>query len=190
MDKYIKRSFPQGKKRQNMQDLDAGSFGSQWFSYASFERIGFMAYICIWLFSWDDDTDNQSSPICYTRRRIAAFCSQTKEFIHHVLTPDASDISQLPGSDNYIISNFEPIGKPVSAVYSPAQRELLLQQLNYVDMALLEQQVLTSRKVHSVEEYLERRMGSSANGVVLALIEIYGYEMEMSPSIVQGKEMR
>lgn len=67
------------------------------------------------------DTDNQSSPICYTRRRIAAFCSQTKEFIHHVLTPDASDISQLPGSDNYIISNFEPIGKPVSAVYSPGK---------------------------------------------------------------------
>ncbi|KKA22087.1 LysM domain-containing protein [Rasamsonia emersonii CBS 393.64] len=136
-----------------MQDLDAGSFGSQWFSFSIKSLY-------------------TSSPICYTRRRIAAFCSQTKEFIHHVLTPDASDISQLPGSDNYIISNFEPIGKPVSAVYSPAQRELLLQQLNYVDMALLEQQVLTSRKVHSVEEYLERRMGSSANGVVLALIEM------------------
>lgn len=35
---------------------------------------------------------------------VAVFSSQTNAF-----TQDTSDLSQLPGSDNYVISNSEPI---------------------------------------------------------------------------------
>lgn len=50
-------------------------------------------------------------------------------------------------------------------------------------MTDVEQQVLLSKQLPSVEDYQRRRMGSSAVGMCLAITEYHPYEYEISEGL-------
>ncbi|KAK1144951.1 hypothetical protein N8T08_004666 [Aspergillus melleus] len=98
----------------------------------------------------------------------AAFRQQTKELIHAPLLEDWEEKElQLPGGKNPLIANFS------ARLTSLAdQKKRFLGELDlFVDMTDLEQRVQSSNKLPTVEEYLHRRMGSSALEVALTSLK-------------------
>ena len=119
-----------------------------------------------------------------------AFRDDTITYIRNCLNADNATLSTSETPLHPIIASFEPIGEAIRQAYtkgkqiSPiclhnsqltfvaAQIEKFLYELEfYIEMTGVEHRVLLSEETPTVEEYQERRMGSSAVGVCLAITE-------------------
>jgi len=111
------------------------------------------------------------------------------------------EILAAKSSSNPIITKFKPIGDAIFGSFTKgrsmrlfpscnsmtetleAQAASLLYELElFVQMTGVEQQYQMNERLPTVEEYMERRMGSSAVGVCLAMTEFVNF-------IVNGDKM-
>ena len=100
-------------------------------------------------------------------------------------------MSKQSRPENPIIASFRPVGEAIADKYTPgkspvlcglhglpslpdlkAQKDVFLYEfIHFVEMTDIEQRVQMSDKLPTVEEYMHRRMGSSAVGICLAMTE-------------------
>ncbi|KAL9611919.1 MAG: hypothetical protein Q9167_003472, partial [Letrouitia subvulpina] len=113
------------------------------------------------------------------------FRSRTLKFVRQSLGFDDSQDSSSSQESNPTIISFEPVGKAITAVYTPVQINRLLEQIEFfLEMQALEHRISLSNDLPSVEQYRKRRMGTSAVGVCLAISE-YAYSLSLKHGDVE-----
>ncbi|PLB51409.1 terpenoid synthase [Aspergillus steynii IBT 23096] len=193
VDRTIIRFYHEPRIFRKMKEADAASFGAMWWPYASFDRLCIATYLSMWLFAWDDETDStEISHLVHQTDKAARFREQTREFIHACLSCDKEGPSELPvdGLNNPFIASFQVVGEAITRSCNEDQVNRFRLELDkYIDMAGLEQNIQMTNHLPTVDEYWNRRKGSSAVGVCLAITE-YCYAMEIPPNIMGGADMR
>lgn len=182
----FERLFPESrshKRLEKMQNISAALFAAMWWPYAPIEALFTVAWLSIWLFVWDDETDSaEFADLVQDFDRASDFRYDTLQFIRESLClyqgPNAHvhrSTSNAPASlesASCIIRNFEDVGRAVSQFGNGRLTERFYQELEvFVKMTELEQKVHLSGELPTVREYLDRRMGSSGVHVCLALTE-------------------
>lgn len=190
VDDRLQSLFPEGERLRKMKAADAALFGASWWPYASFEKLRIATYLSIWLFAWDDETDSSEfSSLVSDLDGAQAFRTETIEYTKSCLTGDEHTLNaKLPS--NPIIASFQPIGDAISKSCTAAQSVAFINELLFfVEMTKVEQQFQLSETLPTVEEYRQRRMGSSAVGMCLAITE-YCFGMEIPPDIMAEVDMK
>ncbi|KAI0190904.1 isoprenoid synthase domain-containing protein [Xylaria flabelliformis] len=147
-------------------------FAASWWPYASFEVLCVATTLSIWLFAWDDETDSlEFSSLNGDMESASVFRNQTVEYIREIMNQDKQGRSSTI-TQNRIIRSFKPIGDAICSSSNKFQSQTFLEELIFfIKMCEEEQKVQMNGRFPSVEEYLQRRMGSSAVGVCLAITE-------------------
>ncbi|KAL8826846.1 MAG: hypothetical protein Q9170_007244 [Blastenia crenularia] len=169
VDKKLRDIFPEGKRLSRTQAVDIGLFAASWWPFAPYEALKTAAYISIWVYRTELDSAEFSSFVT-DYDRAADFRNETLEFIERCLLPGEKDFN--PAASNAIIDSFRPIGEAITKACSADQVKTLAQELRFfIEMTGLEQQIQMSGKLPSLGEYHQRRVGSSAVRVCLAITE-------------------
>ncbi|KAH9871549.1 hypothetical protein J1614_005804 [Plenodomus biglobosus] len=162
--------FPPGKRLQKMMLADAALFGSSWWPYASFKDLCVVTHLSTWLFAWDDELDSaEYSDLINDMEKATAFREDTIQYIQACLDQDYGEPIAV---DSPIITDIRRVCDAVRQRYPLEKTRVFLTELVYfVESCQLEQQNQVEGHWPASQEYLQRRMGSGAVRVCLALSE-------------------
>ncbi|MCJ1239389.1 hypothetical protein MMC14_007385 [Varicellaria rhodocarpa] len=148
------------------------------------------------LFAWDDETDStELSSIFLDFDSAQNFRIRTLTFVRQCLGFDApsnakKNSEEISIESNPIITNFSSVGQSIIQAYTVEQCECLLQEIEFfLEMSAVEQRLSLGDTLPSVEDYVKRRMGTSAVAVCIAITE-YCFGMELPRSIMQSSDMK
>ncbi|KAI4244340.1 MAG: hypothetical protein L6R40_003066 [Gallowayella cf. fulva] len=190
VDRKLHELFPEGKRLDKIKAADAGLFAASWWPYAPYEALKIATFLSIWLFVWDDELDSSEfSSLVLDYDRARSFRTETLEYAQRYLITNEHTITTKATTD-VIIASFKPVAVAISESCSPAQIKTFMEEMRFfVDMTDVEQQVQMSMKLPSLEEYRQRRMGSSAVRMCLAITE-YCFGMEIPRTVIDDDDMR
>ncbi|CAO1606118.1 hypothetical protein XANCAGTX0491_009618 [Xanthoria calcicola] len=188
-DTKLQELFPEGGRLKKTRAADTGLFAASWWPYARFEALTIATYLSIWLFVWDDELDSaEFSSLVLDHGRASAFRAETLDFAERCLMVDGQQCT-MDAPTNAIIASFRPIGEAISKSCSAHQVEIFLKELRFfIEMTGVEQQVQMTKKLPSIDEYHQRRKGSSAVRVCLAITE-YCFGMEIPTNVMNENDM-
>ncbi|RYP24376.1 hypothetical protein DL765_000640 [Monosporascus sp. GIB2] len=105
------------------------------------------------------------STLIHKFEEARAFRCETMQFLQETLSQDSTLSSLMDISTNPIITNFRPMGEAISRSWNDRQVNRFLNEMRFfVDMTEEEHRCQMARRIPTVEEYIRRRMGSSAVG--------------------------
>ncbi|KAH7305266.1 isoprenoid synthase domain-containing protein [Stachybotrys elegans] len=159
---------------QKMARFEIPHFGACWFSFAvTFEALLVATLFSTWLFVWDDETDSHEfSTLIDDFEKSCAFRKETLDYLKKSLRLHDDGISTSSISHSPIITSFEPIADVLIKQCTESERSKFMRELQFfIEMTEEEQQIQRRHYLPSVEEYMRRRMGSSAVRTCLALHE-------------------
>ncbi|KAI0410653.1 isoprenoid synthase domain-containing protein [Xylaria grammica] len=185
-------SAPEDQKRlAKMKETNFALFGASWWSYSTrYEALRIATYLAIWLFLWDDETDSvEYSDLTNDFEGACAFRRETLAYVEACLSPDSQ--AHLPLiSTNRFITNFSEVGKALRESYTERQIEAFLDEVRrYINMCEEEQRWQVSAQLPPADEYIRRRMGSSAVGITMGLME-YAYGIDLGDSLRSNPILR
>ncbi|KAI9721171.1 MAG: hypothetical protein M1828_005278 [Chrysothrix sp. TS-e1954] len=175
------RCFPPSKRRSKLVAADAGLFGASWWPNVSYERLLVATNLSLWLFAWDDEVDSaEFSTRIESLKDGRNFRQITLEWIRSSLklcpSNDSRMEEQMSVSETPIMQLFTPVATALTEHYSTAQRETLMSQIElFVGMSEVEQRVQLYQDLPSIDEYWQRRWGTSA---VLVVLSIHDFTLE------------
>ncbi|KAI0159689.1 terpenoid synthase [Xylariaceae sp. FL1272] len=175
VDKALRRIFtlPQDEVRfRKYKSSKIAEFACVWWPYAKWDALLTATYMSIFLFIWDDEIDaKEFSTIAADYNAAASFRATTVVYMKASLS-GASSAELAKISTNPIIASFEAVGKAVLQAYDEDHVHGFLDELLFfIRMCEEEQKIFDRPTLPSVEEYMERRMGSSAVRVFFAITE-------------------
>ncbi|KAI0856987.1 terpenoid synthase [Xylaria cubensis] len=191
--KVLESIFPERADESRLCKMKSSSiplFAASWWPYASFEVLCVATTLSIWLFAWDDETDSlEFSSLNGDMESASVFRNQTVEYIREIMNQDKHGRSSTI-TQNRIIRSFKPIGDAICSSSNKLQSQTFLEELIFfIKMCEEEQKVQMNGRFPSVEEYLQRRMGSSAVGVCLAITE-YATGATLPEEIMRDDSMK
>ncbi|KAI0602634.1 terpenoid synthase [Biscogniauxia sp. FL1348] len=175
---WLEKTFgaPEDAKRLSwLKASGIDSLAACWWPYARFEALLLATYLLYWLFAWDDENDSgEFSSMLESFERACAFRAETLRYIEAVLSPSSTstdaDLAQI--SSHKLIAMFQPVGEAVKASHDEDQKQVFLSELRFfVQMVEEEHRFQTTGVLPTVDQYMRRRMGSSAVLVCLAVHE-------------------
>ncbi|KAI1380799.1 isoprenoid synthase domain-containing protein [Hypoxylon crocopeplum] len=142
------------------------------------------------LFVWDDETDsNEFSTIIDNWSKASSFRQRTIDYVRESLS-GKSELELSKISTDPIITSFRPVGEAISRSCNGRQTGTFLEELLFfINMCGEEQNLQATHYLPTVEEYVQRRGGSSAVRVCLATIE-YTYGITLSEQILDDEAMQ
>ncbi|KAI0532335.1 terpenoid synthase [Xylaria digitata] len=157
---------------RKMKASQIGSLTAAWFPYASFEALCVLANIYVWLFAWDDETDSfEFSPLIHDLGSATAFRDQTISFVRQSLTRQNSEELTFTTTPR-LISYFESAGAVIYESYNDDQIKRFMNEIIFfIEMCEEEHKSQQTDRLPTTEQYMQRRMGSSAVRVCLALTD-------------------
>ncbi|KAF4629893.1 hypothetical protein G7Y89_g8253 [Cudoniella acicularis] len=158
------------KKLEKLKTADFALFASCWWPQSDLSQLTILAFLSIWLFVWDDEIDESTGSLTDNLTAAQAFRAETVLFLEHCLGLSTwEDSWHEPGP---IISSFKPIGDAISSVYNIDQRRNFMKEIIFfMEMSEIEQRRRLSPELPTIGEYWECRMGTSAVGVCIAMLE-------------------
>ncbi|KAF2971299.1 hypothetical protein GQX73_g2220 [Xylaria multiplex] len=166
-------THPEDEDRlRKMKESKLGLFTASWYPYASFETLCVLADFCVWLFAWDDETDSfEFSPLADDFDSATAFRDQTISFIRQSLTRRKPE-GTTPTTAPRLISCFEPVGAVLYESYNDDQIKRFMNEIVFfIEMCEEEHNSQQADCLPTIEQYMQRRMGSGAVRVCLALTD-------------------
>ncbi|KAI0486517.1 terpenoid synthase [Xylaria cf. heliscus] len=164
-------------------------FAASWWAYAPFDALYIGARLAIWLFTWDDETDSlEFTSLMGNYDRACEFRKETLAYLKASLSKERTyPLSDI--STNTIITNFEPVAEALLKCYNDRQlADITNDLLFYINMCEEEHKTQEAGRLPSVDEYLERRMGSGAVRVCLGLTE-YACGIRLPDEIMKHEAM-
>ncbi|KAI1348232.1 terpenoid synthase [Xylaria sp. FL0043] len=190
--KSLKAILPKPEEENRLAKMKLGEFAlftASWWAYAPFEVLCVAATLSIWLFIWDDEIDSSEfSSLIDDFDSASKFRQETIEFLRSSLStqlpPDSSTLC-----DNPIIKGFKPVGDALKASYNERQLNTVFKEIAFfVNMCEEEHKTQVKAALPTVEEYMKRRMGSSAVRICLAIHE-YATGVTIPDEIMQSDLM-
>ncbi|KAF2964683.1 hypothetical protein GQX73_g8904 [Xylaria multiplex] len=179
LDEHVQRTlesiFPEPQEEQRLRKMKATEvalFAASWWAYAPFEMLCVATTLSIWLFVWDDELDStEFSSLIDDFKSASEFRKETIKFIRASLSRNQSS-DNLMLTNNRIITCFKPVGDAITAAYNDRQIDTFLKELMFfVDMCQEEHKFQMTADMPTPEQYIQRRMGSGAVRVCLAINE-------------------
>ncbi|KAI0544235.1 terpenoid synthase [Xylaria curta] len=172
VDKALRSIFtlPKDEIRfQKMKSSKIAEFGAIWWPYAHYDALLTATYMSIFLFIWDDEIDaKEFSSIAADHAAAANFRSDTIAYIKASLS--GASVSGI--STNPIITSFKPVGDAIVEYYDDDHvRSFRDELIFFITMCEEEQKIFERPSLPPVEEYMKRRMGSSAVRVFFSITE-------------------
>ncbi|KAI6781733.1 Microbial Terpene synthase-like protein [Emericellopsis cladophorae] len=164
-------------------------FGASWWAYAPYEALLIATLLSIWLFVWDDESDSvEFSDLINDFERSCAFRRETMAYIEASMQKNRTfDLSTI--STNPVVTNFRPVGETIAVHCNDRQIKTFLDELRFfITMSEEEQMYQMTPNIPTVEEYSNRRMGSSAVRVCLAITE-YAFGITLPDEVMKDEDM-
>ncbi|KAI1505048.1 isoprenoid synthase domain-containing protein [Biscogniauxia marginata] len=197
LDEYVQKtleslfSSPGDEKQlQRMKKTNVAEFGASWWPFALLEALKIDTHFATWLFVWDDETDStEFSSLINDFDKASAFRKETAAYLKANLSRNnSSDLSEI--STNRMITFFKPIGDAFLESSNDRQVKSFLDELLFfIDMCEEEHRAQQKPMLPTIDEYMQRRVGSGAVRTCLALIE-YSYGMNLPSEVMEGKLMQ
>ncbi|KAI1827657.1 terpenoid synthase [Xylaria intraflava] len=197
LEKYVQKTldsvFPEPEEQARLRKMKASEFAlftASWWAYASFEKLCVVASLSIWLFVVDDEMDSAEYSSLVDNFTLASkFRQETLKFIAISLSRDPTqDVSLL--ANNRMMKCFEHVGEALKASYNDRQLSVFAKEVAFfIDMCQEEHKVRLSSALPTPEQYLQRRMGSSAVGICFAITE-YATGINMPEEIMQSEPIK
>ncbi|KAF7347133.1 Terpene cyclase [Mycena venus] len=169
----LKKLVGWGKAYDMCVSTDCPYFAATWFPKASWDRVWLGAQVCTFLYLWDDATDTpELTNMVNDLDASNQFREETRKQIDRYLGDKpllgvATD-SHLPPA----VRSFDRIGETFAFRMTRGQRVQVSNELHkYVDACEAEQLSELRGQAPTIEEYLQRRLGTSAVGFVIACLE-------------------
>ncbi|KAL8963659.1 MAG: hypothetical protein Q9193_000103 [Seirophora villosa] len=176
VDNTLRNLFPDSTRLRKMSLADPALFAASWWPYASFQRLKIATYLSIWLFAWDDETDSaEFSSLVSDLHAARMFREETVGYMTKCLSGGHPELD-TKRSSNTIIEFFGTFGKTISSSCTAAMTDV-------------EQEFQLSGMLPTADEYRQRRMGSSAVGVCLAISE-YAFGIDIPRHIMAEDDMK
>ncbi|KAI1268955.1 terpenoid synthase [Xylariaceae sp. FL1019] len=174
VDKALRRIFtlPRDEVRfRKYKSSKIAEFACVWWPYANWDALLTATWMSIFLFIWDDEIDaKEFSTIAADYHAAESFRATTVVYMKASLSGATSEeLSRI--STDPIIASFEQVGKAVLQAYEEHVQGFLDELLFFIRMCEEEQKIFDRPTLPTVEEYMERRMGSSAVRVFFAITE-------------------
>lgn len=172
---------------------DFGFFAALWWPEAPLKQLKILAFLVIWLFTWDDELDEPSGAFADDFEAAQRYRAETAGFVRYCLKVDNEGANngtsrQCPTPVNAIVESFRSIGEGFCRYYDTGnidrivevkicltnslrldQRTRLCEEiLRLVHMAQHEQEYALSGQVPTVDQYWRFRLGTSAVYVAVA----------------------
>lgn len=118
VDTWVASSLPQGDSRKvrALKAAEFGYFGATWWPRAPYSRLRILTFLTIWIFTWDDELDEEDGELWDASEDADIFRADTKEFVRCCLGLEDINIGSTPRSP--MIRNFEVIGSAMRKVYT------------------------------------------------------------------------
>ena len=118
VDTWIASSLPQadGRKVRTLKAADFAYFGATWWPRAPYSRLRILTFLAIWIFTWDDELDEEDGELWDAGEEADLFRADTKDYVLCCLGLADFNIGVEPRSP--IIRNFEIIGTAIQKVYT------------------------------------------------------------------------
>ncbi|ROV86801.1 hypothetical protein VMCG_10850 [Cytospora schulzeri] len=147
-------------KRDRLEAADFALFTSLWWpDTPSLAHSEILAYLVIWLFTWDDEIDEPTGAYTDDARGAQTYRDHTLQFVGACLGLHEHGFRP----QNRIVQSFDAIGNAMSASYDLCQRQRFFDEIARFMMASEAEQVCRLHgRLFTLEEYWQVRMGTSA----------------------------
>ncbi|KAH7031685.1 isoprenoid synthase domain-containing protein [Microdochium trichocladiopsis] len=164
VDKRLQSLNVSTKKLRGLQATDFGLFAALWWPEASLDKLEILAYLSIWLFTWDDEIDEAEG--LYTDDFVAAqrFRADTLRFVRQCLgLVDAQEEGDVRAPRNQNIQSFDVIGYVIRDAYDLTQKTRFYDEIaKFIHSTEVEQRNRLQGVVPTLIEYWACRLGTSA----------------------------
>jgi hypothetical protein len=158
----IVTSFNINQRRlEALEAADFGLFTALWWPDAQLEQLETLAYLIIWLFTWDDEIDEPGGIYADDLDGAQTFREQTLLFVSNCLglSAVAADFKPL----NQIVQSFDVIGSALRHFYDKDQRQHFYDEVaRFMIASETEQRFRIREQIPTLEEYWNFRLGTSA----------------------------
>ncbi|KAI1332884.1 isoprenoid synthase domain-containing protein [Xylariaceae sp. FL0255] len=151
-----------GAKQKRLEKSNFGAFTALWWPDASLERLEILAYLVIWLFTWDDEIDEPTGTFSENFNDAQAYRDQTLLFVQESLGLSTGKKTHIR-SRNGIIQSFDVIGAALRACYDENQKQRFCNEIaKFMKASEIEQRWRLLGHIPTIEEYWAFRLGTSA----------------------------
>ncbi|KAI0468831.1 isoprenoid synthase domain-containing protein [Xylaria cf. heliscus] len=155
-------------KRKRLEKADFGLFTALWWPEASFERIQILAYLVIWLFTWDDEIDEPTG----------------------AYSEDFNGAQILLRPQNGLVQSFDVVGLALRECYDVKKRQRFRDEIaKFMDASEAEQRARLHGEVPTIEDYWAFRLGTSAVYIRSAAGE-YSMGVHLPQEVMDSRAMR
>ncbi|KAJ2988598.1 hypothetical protein NUW58_g3885 [Xylaria curta] len=185
--------FPNPKDKKRLDKMKSAShafLGASWWPYPTFEALCVVTHLGVWLFCWDDEFDSHEfSSMIHDGEAAKRFRQETVSYVEASLSQDKRRyLSEI--STNPLITSFDRIAQAVLKSYNTDQIQTLLRELRYyIEMTEEEQIHKGDSCLPPVNDYIHRRLGTSAVGPSLAIHE-YALGIQIPQNVMQSHLMQ
>ncbi|RYC58007.1 hypothetical protein CHU98_g8203 [Xylaria longipes] len=161
--------FP-ADKQQHLEAADFAFFTALWWPDAQLERLEILAYLVIWLFTWDDEIDEPTGLYTEDYTGAQSYRDNTLKFVGVCLGLMPIGSIQLPL--NNIIQSFDIIGSSLRDSYDSQQCQRFFDEIaQFMSASQIEQKYRLMGHLPTLEEYWKFRLGTSAVYIGIASAE-------------------
>jgi len=180
-------SFSQ-EKQKHLLASDFGLFTALWWPDAPVEQLEVLAYLIIWLFTWDDEIDEPSGSFSEDFAAAESYRNDTLKFVGICLGLTPKEPGFVP--KNHIVQSFDVIGAALRSSYDTTQCRRFYDEIaGLMAASQLEQDHRLSGNLPTLEEYWTFRLGTSAVYIGTAVGE-YSLSVRLPLHIMQSESMK
>lgn len=150
-------------KRRRLEAADFALFTALWWpDTPSLEQAEILAYLVIWLFTWDDEIDEPTGSYTDDETKAQTYRTHTSHFVGTCLgLAPASE--PTPVLSNRIVESFDVIGSALAASYNTDQRQRFFDEIvRFMAASEVEQICRLQDRIFTLREYWSVRVGTSA----------------------------
>ncbi|KAF2756046.1 terpenoid synthase [Pseudovirgaria hyperparasitica] len=184
----LRRLYTNGKQLKTLESADFALFTALWWPDAPLNRLRTLAFLIIWLFTWDDEIDTPTGFCSDDFGAAQRYREKTLEFVAATLGLSASKITPAPR--NAIIQSFDVVGDALRTSYSLDQRRRFYREIfRFMIASEDEQRLRLDGTVPTLEQYWQFRLGTSAVYIGVAVGE-FSLPIQLPQYILENHHMQ
>ncbi|KAH7324237.1 isoprenoid synthase domain-containing protein [Stachybotrys elegans] len=152
------------EKQKRLERTDFALFTALWWPDTSPECLETLAYLVIWLFTWDDEIDEPSGAYSESLSGAQTYRDQTLRFVNSCLglTDTAQGEHDLK-PQSHIVQSFDVIGYALRSFYNESQLRRFGDEIErFMRASEVEQLGRLRGEIPTLDEYWSFRLGTSA----------------------------
>ncbi|KAI5920417.1 isoprenoid synthase domain-containing protein [Camillea tinctor] len=176
-----------GQKLKKLEASDFGLFTALWWPDTSFEKLQILAYLVIWLFTWDDELDEPTGAFMEDLDGGKVYRSQTLRFVGNCLGVVPAESGFRPQSD--LVQSFDVVGEALREAYTIDQRRRVYEGVAQCMAGNeAEQNARLRGQIPTVREYWDYRLGTSLVYISAAVGE-YSMTTQLPAEVMECDSM-